>query len=71
MRERGARQIVEVGDSPERIVAFQGEIEGELRDRRFGMQGVEQSNAVRHAADLNEILPGQAQNIRCREVCEC
>lgn len=63
-RERATRQVFQVGDSPERAVAFQREVESELRRRRLGVQCVEQPDAVRHPADLDEILAGQAQDVR-------
>lgn len=68
--ERGARQIVQVSDSPERAVAFQREVEGELRRWRLGVQRVEQPDAVRHPADLDEILAGQTQDVRGGEARE-
>lgn len=52
------RQIIEIGDSPERAIAFQREVEGELRRRRLWVQRVEQPDTVRHSADLDEILTG-------------
>lgn len=62
--------MIEVGDSPEWAIALEREVEGELWGGRLRVQCVEQPYAVRHPADLDEVLPRQTQDIRRREAGE-